>query len=426
MRLLALGAGVAQLQMIQEAIAMGHEVVTCDYYPDAPGHALATKAYVVSTFDMDKVLEVAVAEAVDGLMTMGTDQPVYTASFVASAMGLKAYLPLDVALAVTNKQVMKTWFKRHALPHVPGVFYEKGFNDEVLDTCHYPVVVKPVDAQGQRGIYYLENRQAVMDHYEAVVAHSRQKVILVEDYYPSKEVTLSGWVKDGELTLLSLTDRITFAQKEQLGICLGHRYPSDYAQGQEKEIFRICQALVNKFRIDQGPLYVQLLIGEEGIKINEVACRIGGAFEGEFIPRITGVNLVEHMIHLATGQISPDLHIDGHLDHPLFVELFFTRHEVIDHYTDPDILRDLEGVMAMAYQRKAGSWIRSLENATARVGYAIIESDPVQEGYDREQQILQVKKRRERFYDKLQIVGADGVNDVIHYPIALKGDKEWF
>ena len=86
MRLQILGGGNNQLGAIRRAAEQGHEVVLVDYFKNPPGRKYAAFNEVVSTFDVEKNIEIAKKYRVDGVMTMGTDQPVYTVARVAEAL----------------------------------------------------------------------------------------------------------------------------------------------------------------------------------------------------------------------------------------------------------------------------------------------------------------------------------------------------
>lgn len=49
------------------------------------------------------------------------------------------------------------------------------------------------------------------------------------------------------------------------------------------EIESISRRTAAAFGIANGPFYLQLLVGKDGIQVNELASRIGGAFEDVFI-----------------------------------------------------------------------------------------------------------------------------------------------
>src|SRR5690554_6384278 len=107
MRLQILGGGNNQLNAIKRANEKGHEVVLIDYFENAPGREYAKYNEVVSTFDVEGNIEVAKKYSIDGIMTLGTDQPIYTAASVTSELNLPCSLHVTIAKAVTNKKLMK-------------------------------------------------------------------------------------------------------------------------------------------------------------------------------------------------------------------------------------------------------------------------------------------------------------------------------
>ena len=111
-KVLMLGAGECQVNLINRLKEKNHEVVICDYYENSPGKRINDKNYLVSTFDLDGNLKVAKKEEVDCLITAGTDQPVKTVSYVSEKMGIKSFLTYKQSLNLTNKKRMKEIFKR--------------------------------------------------------------------------------------------------------------------------------------------------------------------------------------------------------------------------------------------------------------------------------------------------------------------------
>lgn len=413
MKLMMLGASHGQLQGILTAKAMGHTLITCDYYPHAIGHGYSDHQIYVSTFDLAGVLKAAQQLQIDGIITMGTDQPVYTAACVAHSLGLPSLLSPETALKVTNKKEMKRIFESSGLPSVQSILYKKSHNDEELSKLIYPVVIKPLDSQGQRGVYYVESKEAVMDKFESVIAHSRLDEILVEVYYPHEELTVSGWVENGRATILTVTDRVTFSAPQHLGICLSHEYPSRHIKKVAFEVNHLTQQLVESFQIKEGPIYFQYLYGEEGLKVNEVACRIGGAYEGVFIPRVTGVDLCQRLINAALGIANGPLELNSAKENEsaVSVQLFFAKPCILGQVTEMEAVLKLEGVVEGAYTGKMGRVLGPIENATSRVGYVIVEaSDPVQ-----------LEQRLINLYQSLRLEDAEGKSVIVHRPLDRGG-----
>lgn len=408
MKLMILGASLAQLIAIKKAKALGHHVITCDYLKDAVGHAYSDEQTGASTFDVQGVLREAKRFHVDGIMTLGTDQPVYTAAYAANQLNLPSMITEKTALEVTNKIKMKKIFTRYQIPTVEYLFYEKGKNEKDLYKLEYPVVIKPVDSQGQRGVHYLKHARWAVKYYDEVVSYSRENVILVEKYYEHDEVTVSGWVHNGTAYVLTITDRVTFDNKEQIGICLSHEFPSKYMNRYGEELITLTKKIVKAFQILNGPIYFQFLIGSEGIKVNEIACRIGGAFEAEFIPEITGFDICTAHIQGALGQeVKMDsLREYDILNNPNYisVQLFFATACRIFYIPSIEKILSAEGVIDAGLNYQTGDRVNPIANATSRVGYAIVKADTKEK----------LEKRLKNLYHILRIEDAKGKNHILH------------
>jgi len=407
MRLLILGGGSAQLSLIKKAKTMGYEVVVSDYYSDAPGKKIADFSSGSSTFDFEANLETAKKYKVDGVLTAGTDQPVYTAARVAEKLNLNQYLSVGTAKAVTNKKIMKNKFSRAEIPTVKYKIVDSNFSEQKLADFKKPFVVKPLDSQGQRGVFKLNSISKIREKFNEVLSFSREDKILVEEYYKSDEITVSGWVIDGRAELLTVTDRIRFEEDIHIGICSSHLFPSKYLKEQLTEIKNLSQQIVSEFGIKNGPLYFQFLIGEQGIKVNEIACRIGGAYEGDFMPELTGVDILKMMVELAAGQKFDKTNLRNYSlsknENHLSSQLFFAGPGKIKKITAVSELLKCDGVLKAGFNYKPGEEIPEIENATARAGYFIVKADSK----------IQLQQRVKKVYDTLKIIDQDDKNLIL-------------
>ncbi|MFW6229445.1 MAG: ATP-grasp domain-containing protein [Halanaerobium sp.] len=404
MRLLILGGGSAQLSLIKKAKKMGHQVVVSDYYPDAPGKKLADFSSSASTFDFEASLETAEKYRVEGILTTGTDQPVYTAARVADSLNLKHYLSVETARAVTNKRVMKNKFMRAAIPTVKYRILAPDFADKELKDFKKPFVVKPLDSQGQRGVFKLDSISQIREKFNEVLSFSRENKILVEEYYNSDEITVSGWVFEGKAEILTVTDRLRFESDIHIGICSSHLFPSQYLSEYFFEIQDLTQKIVSEFGIKNGPLYFQFLIGKQGLKVNEIACRIGGAYEGEFMPALTGVDILKMMVELAADKTVDKSRLGDYLvqenNKYLSSQLFFAGSGKIKKITDLTEILEIDGVLDAGLNYQVEDVIPGIENATARAGYFIVLAADKN----------QLKQRVKDVYDKLKIIDQKGEN----------------
>ena len=379
MKLLILGGGNCQLNAILRAKEKGHTVIVSDYYEDAPGKSFCDYGELASTFSIKDNISIAQKYDIDGIITLGTDQPVYTAAKVAKVRNLPSFLDLDTAKAVTNKKIMKNIFKLNSIPTVKFAFLKKDFDNKELEHISFPVVIKPIDSQGQRGVYKLNSIEQIREYFDDVLSYSREDEALVEEYYENDEITVSGWVENDNTHVLTVTDRVTYNNYPSIGVCTAHDFPSKHFGSYGKEIIEITNNIVKNFKIHNGPIYFQMLIGNEGIKVNEIACRIGGAYEDEFIPHLTGIDILDMLIDFSLGRSIDYTKLRKYEvinnNKKLSVQLLFTKPGRVKAIGDLSKVKKLPGVIQAKINFKPNDEVKEITNATQRVGYMIIEGN---------------------------------------------------
>lgn len=409
MRLMVLGGGSSQLNLIQRAKSDGHIVILADYLQNCPGRQFADIYLPVSTFDTEGVLKAAKDHKIDAIVTTGTDQPVYTAALTAQALGLPFYIGSETALAVTNKRVMKPIFTKHDIPHNDYKLIGRSFTDADIYGIKFPAVLKPVDSQGQRGVIRVENVKEVREHIEESLSFSRENKVMLETFYTSDEITVNGWVVDGRAVILSVVDRVSIKDINHIGICLCHHFPSVHLKQYGAEITAMTDAIVKAFNIQRGPIYFQYLIGADGLKVNEIAMRIGGAYEDITIPVISGIDILGLLLRETEGQgidtselLAYDASACGKF---VSTQMFFCQPGIVVSITPEEEIRKLDGVLDVSYAIEAGCVIEPIRNATARAGYVIIEGDSYDNMIDRVNTL----------FEALEVLDQTGENLVIKY-----------
>lgn len=394
--ILLLGGGSCQLSAAKRASERGWRVILVDYTSNPPAAQYAFRHLPVSSFDTDACTAAAREYAVDGVLTVGTDQPVYTAARVADALGLPSPVSVETAYAVTNKREMKLRMTTHGIPTAPYAFIDAHSTAATLANTAPPYVLKPLDSQGQRGIFKLQTPAEVFAHLPQTLSFSREETALVEGFYESDEVTVSGWVQNGRVHLLTVTDRLLYPSETHIGVCIGHRFPSVHI-GKTPEMHQICVALCAACGIQNGPLYVQLLIGANGIIVNELACRIGGAFEDFTIPYVSGFDILDAVLDSTVGE-PPDLsRLEGfspdRSKRYAATQLLFCRSGIVGETTPLERLQELPFVLDAGYNFAVGDCVPAMENATARFGHAVLTGET--EG--------EMRRNIARFYETLSI-----------------------
>lgn len=408
MKLMIVGGGDGQLNAVRRAKRMGYTVVVSDMNPKCPGALEADSFVKANTFSFAETFQGAESEKVDAIMTLGTDQPVLTCARVAAALEIPFGIGIETARAVTNKRVMKPLFVQNNIPTSRFALIQNGFPfNEISELC-FPLVVKPVDSQGQRGVYKVNTPEELTAFLPDVLSYSRETTVLAEEFYPSEEITVSGWSLAGAFYPITITDRVTRDNEPHIGVCTSHEYPSRHIPQYGKEIVELSQNIVTSFNIENGPVYIQMLIGVEGIKVNEVASRIGGAYEDEFIPALTGIDILDLQFQLAvTGKVDESPLKEFKFPAPGFgsVLLVFTREGTIKENGDMDTIRKIPGVISGKYLLPPGKIIGKRENSSCRAGFVAFLS----------KSSAQKEQLRQQIYNFLEIQNTEGENMVCEY-----------
>ena len=204
-KLLLLGGSAQQVVAIETAKRLGCYTVLCDYLPDNPGQYAADKFYLVSTTDKDAVLEVAKKEGVDGVLAYASDPAAPTAAYVAEKMGLPGspYRSVDI---LCNKDKFRAFLAENGFCTPKARGYEdtapaeKDLKEGVFT---FPVIVKPVDSSGSKGVGRIDTAEEISEKLEYAMSFSRGHKIIVEEFVEKFGYQIAG---DG----LSIDGKLVF------------------------------------------------------------------------------------------------------------------------------------------------------------------------------------------------------------------------
>ncbi len=384
MKILILGAGRNQVNAIKKAQEKGHTVIVSDYLPDSPGKKLADFCEMTSTYDIEGNIAVARKYQVDGVLTIGTDQPVLTVAKVAEALSLPQMISSATALMATHKINMKEAFLKNKVPTSSYLLIKREELENSPELLHklnqlsFPVVIKPVDSQGQRGVFKIWQRDRnIIPFMQETFSHTRDDQIIVEEFSVGDEITISAWVEDYHPYIFIITDRPLLNVEPRLGIMTAHHFPSPYTFSHYAELQGLLEKAVAALDIASGPIYVQAIMTPARAEIVELACRIGGGHEEELIPLVTGMDPVDWLIDKSLGQ---PVNIDQLKNYDLLGNKVYAQTKFIMAYPgqvktwgDLERVKKMPGVVnARFYNPRLKEIKEIVDSGTSRWGYIIV------------------------------------------------------
>ncbi len=307
--ILILGAGIMQIPAIRIARSRGWRVIVADGNPDAEGKGLCDRFECIDLKDRDGLLAFArqcqTAHGLDGVFTAGTDFSTSVA-WVAEKMGLPG-IPYQVALRATDKALMREAFARAGVPS-PRFVCWMGEGDPVglLDTFHFPIVVKPVDNMGARGVRRVDEPAGVVAACRDALPLSRSSRVILEEYMEGRELSLDAVVDAGRITVCGVADRhICFPPHF---VELGHTMPTDLGQRDAEKACEVFAAGIRALGIDRGAAKGDIKMTGRGAMIGEIAARLsGGYMSGWTFPLSSGVDVTGAALNVAVGLPAGDM-----------------------------------------------------------------------------------------------------------------------
>ena len=193
-RLLVLGAGPAQLGLLQAARERGLYVIACDRDPSAPGFRYSDRRAIVSTEDEPSIERLASAENVDGVISPGSDWPVGIAARVAAKLGIPHPLEPATAVLATSKMRQRERFAAAGVPQPRyAVCRDLAEVEETLRAIGLPCVLKAPDRQGQKGLALVREPEELPAAVALALAASRSGLCIVEEAVDGPEVTVNAF-----------------------------------------------------------------------------------------------------------------------------------------------------------------------------------------------------------------------------------------
>lgn len=309
-RILMLGGSTSQIYAIKKAKEMGHYVMICDYLPDNPGQYAADEFYQVSTTDKEAVLKLAKGLNLDGIVCYASDPAAPTAAYVCEKLGFPTS-PYHSVEILSDKAAFRQYLSEHGF-HVPKAYSYETLSDMLHDKkkFDYPVMVKPVDSSGSKGINKIDGEEGLEAAFWDAMQYSRSKKVIVEKFIRKKGYQISGdgFSVDGILKFRCFANEYYSGNGIKDYVPLGESWPSVLDKHTQDRVHEELQRLISSLGMKTGAYNIEVVLDEkDDIYIMELGARNGGSLIPEIIHYATGVDLVEYTIRAALGEDCSDL-----------------------------------------------------------------------------------------------------------------------
>ena len=306
-KLMLLGGSAQQIIAIETARRLGYATVLCDFLPDNPGQHHADTFYLVSTTDKEAILEVARNEQIDGILAYASDPAAPTAAYVAQKLGLPGSPYRSVELLCNKDQFRKFLADNNfCTPKAKGYrSTEEALSDISASAFKMPVIVKPVDSSGSKGVGRIDTMEEAQSALDYAMSFSRDKRIIVEEYVEmfGYQIAGDGLSVDGKLVFRYFANDHFNPACVNPFVPISASFPYNMPQWVQDKVHDEIQRLISLLGMKTTTYNFDLRIDEDyNVFLMEVAPRDGGNYIPQIIRYATGVDLVECSVLAAMGE----------------------------------------------------------------------------------------------------------------------------
>lgn len=299
-KLAIIGASYLQEPLIQKAKSMGIETHVFAWAANDVGEKSADYFYPISIVEKDEILHKCREIGIDGVCSIASDLAAITVNYVAAEMGLVGN-SAECTYMSTNKHAMRGCFERNGDPS-PKSILVTSVDDLAGKQLSYPVIVKPVDRSGSRGITELLDQAGLEQAIEAAKEQGFRKEALVEEFAGGQEYSVECISWQGKHHFLAMTKKYTTGSPHFIET--GHLEPAPVLEDLLDAVKTIVFHALDSLKIENGASHTELKITEDGtVRIIEIGGRMGGDCIGSNLVELsTGVDFVRAVIQVALGE----------------------------------------------------------------------------------------------------------------------------
>jgi biotin carboxylase len=360
---------------------MDLHVVVSDISPLAPCFSVADDRLLASTYDASATVAQALqyhrnVRPIDGVICVASDIPVTVAS-VAVALGLPG-ISLESALLATDKLAMKEKFSADGVP-VPW-FREVNSSDELrgivaargAQLAIKPLVIKPVDSRGARGVLRLSTDDIDFDWaYEFSRQESPTGRVMVEEFLPGPQISTESVVLDGVAHTPGLADR-NYEMLEAFAphiIENGGDLPTQLSEDVQQSIRELIHRAAASMGVHSGVVKGDVVLSQGKPFLIELAARpSGGYLCTHEIPLSTGVDFVGAAIRLALGEKVEASELVPRYQRHISQRYLFPKPGRVVRVHGAEEVADWPGVVFCQVRVKVGDVVGPVNSHPARAG----------------------------------------------------------
>lgn len=292
-KILVLGATKSEVEIVRKAQEKGYYVIATDSHENwenAPAKLAADEGWNISWSAVDQLKAACETNQIDAVMAGFSEKRV----FAANRLSVAIHRPFYANGADLDSLFDKYKFKQACID--AGIRVPRSFT--IDSDVAFPVIVKPADNGGSRGISICYDRDELNAAYEKAMNWSDAKQVLIEEYLTADEIMVYFTVCSGEVILSAMCDRLMKRFDDRITqLPIAYYYPSKYLNIFTEYNFDKFKRLLRNLNIQNGLIAFQsFVIGNDVIPFDPTY-RLDGTRTFYFTEFNNHISALDMLIH---------------------------------------------------------------------------------------------------------------------------------
>lgn len=297
-KLLILGGSSVNCKFIKAAKALGVYTIVTDNNENAPGKRIADESLNISVFNVDSIIDYCKANHVDGVANFSNTYSQLTQQKVCEILGLPSYGTYEQYIALTDKTAFKKLCTENGVDVIPE------YREDCLDEVEYPVLVKPADSSGSRGISVCRTKTELVHAVAKAKAESNNGKIIIEKFMEGKQdFSVEYYCINGNPYLVRASDRYVGLAEEGLNRkAVALVAPTKLIDFYVDSINPKVTAMIRALGVQNAPIFLQGFVDGNTVRFYDPGFRFAGLEYGKVLLKATGLDLMTISVLQTLGE----------------------------------------------------------------------------------------------------------------------------
>lgn len=306
-KLLLAGGGYADIPLILSAKKMGFHVITTGNRPDELGHRYSDEYHCADFSDPDVMLQLSKRLGIDAICPCCNDFSALSCAYVAEKLGLVGHDSYDTALIIHHKDRYRNFAMQHGIYSPKAIGFSQSeilHINQKIKSFSFPVIVKPIDLTGGKGISTVSDISQLTPAVEKAFAISRAKRIVIEEFISGTRHGFSAFLRDGKIAFCFFDNEHYFKNPYMVSAA---STPSIVSAVVKQKLREQSEKIAKILSLKTGIFHVQYILQNETPIIIEICRRAPGDLYIKLVEHATGLSYSDWIVSAFAGLSCDDI-----------------------------------------------------------------------------------------------------------------------